>query len=90
MRSTWGSLRITVSATLVWGVAMFVFNDLTGADYGFVNGKPPNPSLLDLMGPWPWYLVVEFAAGLAGWALVTWPWTRLARRAPAASVMVRG
>jgi hypothetical integral membrane protein (TIGR02206 family) len=86
MRPTWRSLRIAVWATLAWGVAVFAFNDVTGANYGFVNGKPPNPSLLDLMGSWPWYLAVEFAVGLAGWVLVTWPWTRLRERTPPAGV----
>lgn len=89
MRPNWRSLWIAVSATLVWGVAVFTFNHFTGANYGFVNAKPPNPSMLDLMGPWPWYLLVEFVVGLAGWALVTWPWTLLGRRAPAASVAVQ-
>ena len=27
------------------------------------------------MGEWPWYLGVELIVGLAGWALLTWPWT---------------
>jgi hypothetical integral membrane protein (TIGR02206 family) len=89
LRPTWRSLRTAVGATLVWGVAVFVFNSFTGADYGFVNAKPPNPSLLDLLGAWPWYLLAEFAVGLAGWALVTWPWTRLARSEPATRVVVQ-
>jgi hypothetical integral membrane protein (TIGR02206 family) len=38
-------------------------NFLTGGDYMYLRYKPAVPSLLDLMGPWPWY-VVE-AAGLA-------------------------
>lgn len=90
LRPTWRSLWVAVGATLAWGVAVFAFNSVTGADYGFVNGKPPNPSMLDLMGAWPWYLAVEFAVGLAGWALVTWPWTRIARHTPATSVVVQG
>ncbi len=26
------------------------------ANYGFLCRKPPNPSLLDHLGPWPWYV----------------------------------
>jgi hypothetical protein len=37
---------------------------LTGANYGFLREKPPQASLMDLMGPWPWYLL-----GLQGLAL---------------------
>jgi uncharacterized membrane protein YwaF len=31
----------------------------------FLCQKPRNPSLLDLMGPWPWYLAGGGAAALA-------------------------
>jgi uncharacterized membrane protein YwaF len=33
-------------------------------------------SVLDLLGPWPWYVLAEVVIILAGWALITWPWTR--------------
>jgi hypothetical integral membrane protein (TIGR02206 family) len=38
-------------------------NFLTGGNYMYLRHTPAVPSLLDLMGPWPWYLVA--AAGLA-------------------------
>lgn len=84
MRPNWRSFRIAVTATLIWGVLIVGFNSLTGANYGFLNAKPSNPSLLDLMGGWPWYLGVELIVGLVAWWLVTWPWTR--RRHPAETV----
>ena len=37
-------------------------NVATGSNYGYLNGTPPGPSLLDVMGPWPRYLFV--GAGL--------------------------
>lgn len=76
MRPNWHSYIIAASATVIWGVALLGFNALADTNYGFVNAKPDNPSLLDLMGDWPWYLVGELAVGLVGWALITWPWTR--------------
>ena len=36
-------------------------------------------SLLELLGDWPWYLLVAFAVAAAVWALITWPWTRRTR-----------
>jgi hypothetical integral membrane protein (TIGR02206 family) len=50
------------------------FNAAVGTNYGFLNAKPPESSLLDLLGPWPVYVLEEAAVIVAGWALLTWPW----------------
>ncbi len=89
MRPGWHSLWTAVWITLVWGAFAFTFNELAGTNYGFLNTKPTNPSILDLMGGWPGYLAVEFVVGLAGWALVTWPWTRARSRREMAESTVR-
>ncbi len=80
-RPGWRDYGITVGATLCWGLVMLAFNSVVGSNYGFLNEKPPSGSLLDVLGPWPWYLLVELAIGLAAWALITWPWARAGRRA---------
>lgn len=80
MRPSWRGYRVAVLVTVGWGLAMLAFNEWAETNYGFVSSKPENPSLLDLMGGWPWYLAVELIAGIAVWALVTWPWTRVADR----------
>lgn len=76
IRPDWRGLRRTIAATLVWLVVVFIVNALLGTNYGFVNSKPSTGSILDLLGPWPWYLLVESALVLAVWALLTWPWVR--------------
>jgi hypothetical integral membrane protein (TIGR02206 family) len=76
MRPTWRSFALTAVVTVAWGIAMLGFNAVAGTNYLFVSRRPDNPSLLDLMGEWPWYLAVELLVGLAAWALLTWPWTR--------------
>lgn len=77
MRPNWRSYTIAVSVTVTWAAVMLMFNESIGTNYGFLNSKPSNPSLLDVMGGWPWYLLVEFLVVLTAWALITWPWTRV-------------
>lgn len=82
MRPDWGAYRFAVAVTAVWALATFVFNLIAGTNYGFLNRKPGTGSVLDLMGPWPWYLLVEIVIILSGWALITWPWTHMSRARP--------
>lgn len=79
-RPTWRSYRFTVIVTLSWALTMLVFNELAGTNYGFLNEKPAVDSILDILGPWPWYLFPEFALVLSTWALMTWPWQLRASR----------
>jgi hypothetical integral membrane protein (TIGR02206 family) len=79
MRPDWRSYWIAVSTTAAWAAFTFTFNTLAGTNYGFLNGKPTTASLLDVLGPWPWYLITAVALVLGVWALLTWPWVRLRR-----------
>lgn len=44
-----------------------------GANYMFLWRKPDNPSLLDAMGPWPWYLAGGAAVALVFFWLLWLP-----------------
>ncbi|TKC18785.1 YwaF family protein [Robertmurraya kyonggiensis] len=58
---------------LAAGVA-FLANVITGGNYMFLARKPSNPSLLDYLGPYPYYiLVLECLALLLFW-LIYLPW----------------
>ncbi|MGH3916529.1 MAG: TIGR02206 family membrane protein [Pseudonocardiaceae bacterium] len=83
LRPDWRGYRIAALATITWGGVMFVFNRAAGTNYGFLNAKPPTGSLLDVLGPWPWYLLSELILGAAVWALITLPWVRKALTRPA-------
>jgi hypothetical integral membrane protein (TIGR02206 family) len=76
IRPGWRHYRFAVIATLTWGAFTFVFNTIAGSDYGFLNRKPANASLLNVLGPWPFYVVAEVVIVGAVWALMTWPWER--------------
>ena len=77
-RPTWRDYRLVVSVTLVWAAITCAFNAIAGTNYGFLNRKPTTASLLDLFGPWPTYVLVASVLVAIVWALMTWPWKRIA------------
>jgi hypothetical integral membrane protein (TIGR02206 family) len=79
LRPSWRGYRSTVAITLGWAVTAFVVNLALGTNYGYLNAKPDRSSILDLLGPWPVYVVAEVVIALSVWALITWPWERTAR-----------
>ena len=86
----WRDYRFAVITTLAWGAFTFVFNTIAGTDYGFLNRKPLNPSLLDALGPWPYYVLAEIVIVGAVWALMTWPWERKRRGRPEQPATIGG
>ncbi len=60
----------------VYGLLIGAIDVLTGWNYGYLRHKPDMPSLIDYMGPWPWYLVSIEATGLIIFFLLYLPWSR--------------
>jgi hypothetical integral membrane protein (TIGR02206 family) len=82
IRPTWRLYRTTVAAVLVWAVVTYTFNVRMDTNYGYLVRTPSTASLLDLLGPWPWYVLGAMAVILAVWAFVfTLPWERARARA---------
>jgi len=79
MRPDWRSYRFAVAVTVTWAAVTMTFNSVAGSNYGYLNAKPETPSLLDVMGPWPWYVLVGAVLVAAVWAVMTWPWERMRR-----------
>lgn len=75
---SWAGYRFTLVCTGIWAATVMVFNAVTDTNYGYLNEKPSVSSLLDVLGPWPLYVVLEIGIIAALWALMTWPWTRSA------------
>jgi hypothetical integral membrane protein (TIGR02206 family) len=62
-RPTWRSLWKVYCGVLVYSTLIMGFNLLTGANYLFFLYKPDFPTILDYMGPWPWYIIGIQASG---------------------------
>jgi uncharacterized membrane protein YwaF len=56
-------------------VVAMTLNEILATNYGYFNGKPEG-TVLDYLGPWPWYVLAEVAIVAAVWALLTLPWVR--------------
>ena len=63
----------------IYAVVVGIINAIAGWNYGYLCRKPAMPSLLDFLGPWPWYLLsLELVAFLTFlildlvWRLLVW------------------
>ncbi len=62
-RPTWASLWKTLLFANLYLVVITGINVALGSNYMYSLRKPETASLLDMMGPWPWYLLgAEFVA----------------------------
>jgi len=75
-------LRITPrkgAVLRVWALALGLAvvdagaNLLTGGNYMYLRQPPGAPTLLNLMGPWPWYIVVSMLLAAAIFAALNLP-----------------
>ena len=41
----------------VYTLFVFIINFLIEGNYMYISEKPVNPSLIDYLGPWPWYIL---------------------------------
>jgi hypothetical integral membrane protein (TIGR02206 family) len=66
-----------------WSVVYLVFammvNGLLKTNFGFASRPPDNPSLIDHLGPWPWYLLAMQAIAVMLFLLLALPFARKPR-----------
>jgi len=77
-----GSIARSMVAINLYAVVAGTFDFLFKADYMYLCTKPQRMSLLDVMGPWPWYIVAGEVVGLGLFWLLYLPFRR-DRRSPA-------
>jgi len=63
---TFASVKRVWLATNAYAFAILAVNAVFGTNYLYLMRKPAQPSLLDYLGPWPFYLI-----GLAGVLIVS-------------------
>jgi hypothetical integral membrane protein (TIGR02206 family) len=79
-------LKVAVGMNVYMAV-IFLFNRLIGSNYLFIAHKPETASLIDMLGPWPWYILSLEAIGIAVCLLLYSPFffKDLAARPPKAA-----
>lgn len=53
----WGDFLNAIIYAQVYLVIIHLINQALNSNYAYTLQKPPGPSILDLMGPWPWYIL---------------------------------
>jgi len=65
--------------TVAYAALVGFVDAVTGADYMYLRSKPPSATLLDVLGPWPWYILSAAAIAVCLFAILDAPF-RLRRR----------
>lgn len=73
-RPTWRSILVTLLITNLLLIPVGLVNWLTGGNYMYVARKPEFASLIDLLGPWPWYILAIQAIAVVAFVLVYLPY----------------
>jgi hypothetical integral membrane protein (TIGR02206 family) len=56
-RPTWKSVWKAFLYLNTYATFIFVLNLIIGSNYMYISEKPINPSILDYLGPWPFYIL---------------------------------
>ncbi|MCU0486050.1 MAG: TIGR02206 family membrane protein [Anaerolineales bacterium] len=73
-RPYWRSMTRTMVVLALYAIPVTALNLLIGSNYLFTAHKPPTASVLDMLGPWPFYLVVVVLIALVTFSLLYLPW----------------
>lgn len=57
IRITWKDYWNAVIYFQIYLVIIHIINSILNSNYSYTMSKPPGGSLLDIFGPWPWYIL---------------------------------
>ena len=69
--------------TVAYAALVGFVDAVTGADYMYLRSKPPSATLLDFLGPWPWYILSAAVLAALLFAILDAPFRLRERRAEA-------
>lgn len=75
----WRSPLEVLGWSLVYLFVAMTANYLLGSNFAFAAHKPSNPSLIDHLGPWPWYLVSMLGLAMVFYNLLALPFLKGSR-----------
>lgn len=52
----WKDFLNAILYAQIYLVGIHLFNHVLGSNYSYTLQKPPNPTILDFLGAWPWYI----------------------------------
>ncbi len=67
--------------SVIYLIFVMIVNKFLGSNFAFASRPPDNPSLIDKLGSWPWYLFSMQAIAFALFVLLALPFNRKERSA---------
>ncbi len=72
----WRGLLEIYAWSIVYLASAMAANRLLGSNFAFASRPPDNPSLIDQLGPWPWYLLSMQGIAILFFSLLALPFRR--------------
>lgn len=74
-RPRWGDLRFALLIGILYAAAIFTIDAVFGLNYGYLGrATPTRPTLIDVLGPWPWRVLVMVVLASLAMTLLLLPW----------------
>jgi hypothetical integral membrane protein (TIGR02206 family) len=74
-RPEWRDLRLAIALGLAYAVTVFIIDAALGLNYGYLGRSTPGqPTLIDVLGPWPLRTLYMVLLGMTAMFLFWLPW----------------
>jgi hypothetical integral membrane protein (TIGR02206 family) len=81
-RPRFRSIGITIVVTLLYMLCVMSVNSMLDTNYMYLRTKPAGASIMDHLGPWPWYIAGAVGVGTVVCLLCYAPFAFRVRRRP--------